>query len=136
MNTKRFLVLSISLLFVSTAYGQLTKPRVKGKKVKFEYKGEQYVFQDGYRKDVPQQGITSEMHRENVGKIIFSDEKIQFQNEDPSRLKTRFRTSDHIYGRAYMICSVANDTLTDGYTTSNNPLSLTQKVYGGVSRPG
>lgn len=47
------------------------------------------------------QGMTSETHKENVGKIVFSDREIQFRQEDPSQLKDRFQLGDSIYARAY-----------------------------------
>lgn len=116
---KNFILITFFFSFSFSIFGQterkiLVRTPAQRNAAEFEYKGEIYRF-DSYKKDVPQQDISSEMHRNNIGKIIFSDEKIEFQNEDESKIKNRFNISDHIYGRAYMICSVANDTIASNY---------------------
>jgi len=58
------------------------------------------------------QGITSDVHRNNVNKIIFANNKsdLAFKNEKPRNFKNEFTTSDNIYGRAYVDKSVKNKT--------------------------
>lgn len=62
-----------------------------------------------YGKD---QGITSEVHRNNIGKIVFAKSKsdLSFKNEKPSKFKNSFSTSDNIYGRLYVSKSLSNLT--------------------------
>ncbi|MEO0900698.1 MAG: hypothetical protein AAFY00_01320 [Bacteroidota bacterium] len=105
---KRAILVGALLFSATNFYGQRFH---KGKKThQFTKDGVNYIAA-GWRENLPQQEITSDMHRENIGKILFSDEKIQFRNEDPSKIKTRFSVADHIYGRMYLVCSIPNDTL-------------------------
>ncbi|MBS9462858.1 hypothetical protein KIM67_10580 [Flagellimonas sp. 389] len=109
-NQKVKLAIAIGALVFSATnfYGQSyfnSKPDHK-----YQKDGVNYVAYD-WHETLPQQEITSEMHRNNIGKIVFSNEKIPFRNEDASKIKTRLNVTDHIYGRMYLICSIANDTL-------------------------
>ncbi|KOY86199.1 hypothetical protein AD998_08605 [bacterium 336/3] len=54
------------------------------------------------------QGIWNEFHGKNVGKIIFSTEKILADNPNPSFEKTSFRLNEFIRGRVYLDKSVLN----------------------------
>lgn len=58
------------------------------------------------------QGITSEVHRENVNKIVFANNKadLAFKNEKSGRFKNSFTSSDNIYGRVYVDKSIKNKT--------------------------
>ena len=58
------------------------------------------------------QGITSEVHRKNVNKIVFAKNKsdLTFRRENPSNFKTSFTSSDNIYGRVYVDKSIKNKT--------------------------
>lgn len=58
------------------------------------------------------QGITSDIHRQNVGKIVFASKKsdLSFKNENSRNFSKSFSTSDHIYGRAYVDQSIKNKT--------------------------
>lgn len=79
-----------------------------------------------WREDLPQQEITSEMHRKNIGKILFSNEKIQFGKENPSKIKTKLTSGDHIYGRMYLLSSIPNDTIYVSDDTKANPREVTR----------
>ncbi len=48
------------------------------------------------------QGITSERHRENIGKIVWAKERIQFNAQDQIMLTNEFNADDPIYGRVYL----------------------------------
>lgn len=50
---------------------------------------------------IANQGMTSPTHKENVGKIVFSDQEVKFRKEDPSQLKESFQLGEPIYARAY-----------------------------------
>ncbi|SHE98691.1 hypothetical protein SAMN03080594_102253 [Arenibacter palladensis] len=109
-NQKVKLAIAIgALVFSSTNfYGQRFH---KGKKTyQYTKDGVNYISAS-WRETLPEQEITSEMHGNSVGKIVFSNEKIPFKNEDASKIKTRLNVSDNIYGRMYLICSIPNDTL-------------------------
>lgn len=48
------------------------------------------------------QGMTSTRHRENVGKILWAKERIQFNAQDQIPLATSFQAGEPIYGRIYL----------------------------------
>lgn len=58
------------------------------------------------------QGITSEVHRKNVNKIVFATNKsdLAFKNERAEKFKNSFTSSDNIYGRVYVDKSIKNKT--------------------------
>ena len=60
---------------------------------------------------IADQGMTSETHSAHVGEIVFSTEEIEFQNEDPAKLRTSFNLGEPIYGRFYFARSMANTPL-------------------------
>lgn len=45
---------------------------------------------------------TSDFHKENVGKILFSKNPIEIGKEDPSQFSTEFTPEDHIYAVVYL----------------------------------
>ena len=45
---------------------------------------------------------TSEFHKQNVGKILFSNKPIKIGNEDPDQFKTTFFPGEYIYAIAYL----------------------------------
>jgi hypothetical protein len=45
---------------------------------------------------------TSEFHKQNVGKVLFSDKPIKIGKEDPAQFKTSFGPNDKIYAVAYL----------------------------------
>lgn len=93
----------------------------RGEKGEIYEKGGVSYLKYRWREDLPQQEITSTMHRNNIGKILFSNEKIPLKNEDPSKIKSQLTSGDHIYGRMYLISSIPNDTiyLSDDASTSD-----------------
>jgi len=48
------------------------------------------------------------MHAANIGKIVFSDQKLTLENTNESLLKTSFNLGDKIYGRIFLSNSVGN----------------------------
>ena len=54
------------------------------------------------------QGIWNEFHKQNLGKIVFSSEKIVHNSPNPKLVKTQFNLSDVIKGRLYLDKSLAN----------------------------
>ncbi|WP_434388210.1 hypothetical protein [Melittangium boletus] len=54
------------------------------------------------------EGITNPVHAANVGKIVFSTQKIDRTNPDPSLFANSFADTDHIYGRVYVPSAFAN----------------------------
>ncbi|MEM9361886.1 MAG: hypothetical protein AAGA43_04575 [Bacteroidota bacterium] len=102
-----------------------------GKKSAHKYiiDGVKYV---GYswHEDVPEQGITSEMHRKNIGKILFSNDIIPFQKEDASKIKSRFTIGENIYGRMYLICSIPNDTVYNSKDATKDRRQGLDKLIG------
>lgn len=43
--------------------------------------------------------MTSDLHKANIGKIVFSSSVVELENPDASALKTSFTQDDYIYGR-------------------------------------
>jgi len=52
------------------------------------------------------QGITGETHRKNMGKIVWSKQRIQKDAQDQTPLTNRFQHGDPIYGRAFFPKSI------------------------------
>lgn len=48
------------------------------------------------------QGMTSETHRKNVGKIVWARQRIKLDAQDATALASAFGASDPIYGRVYL----------------------------------
>ncbi|MEO1486011.1 MAG: hypothetical protein AAFU57_09695 [Bacteroidota bacterium] len=83
-----------------------------GKKSSYLKDGVKHVYYSKkWHEDVPEQGFTSEMHLNNIGKIVFSNDIIPFQKEDATKIKSTFTSGESIYGRMYLICSLPNDTI-------------------------
>lgn len=61
-----------------------------------------------HRDKVADGGISSEVHRQNVGKIVFAKEEIVKGSENPSAFANSFSTADNIYSRVYLEQSMAN----------------------------
>ncbi len=66
---------------------------------------------------------TSDFHKTNKGKILFSSQPVTVRKEDPSRFKTKFTGTDKIYGIVYL----------DGYagTVQNSLTYFTHDETGG-----
>jgi hypothetical protein len=56
----------------------------------------------------PDMGITNEVHKANIGKIVFSSVLVDFDKPDPTTLKTSFTQDDDIYARFYLGESLEN----------------------------
>ncbi len=48
------------------------------------------------------QGMTSETHRNNIGKILWAKQRINFNEQDSIKYDTVFDVSDPLYGRVYL----------------------------------
>ncbi len=56
------------------------------------------------------QGITSDVHGNHIGEIVWSNEAVSFRTPAESALKNKFSTNDYIYGRIYMDKSINDHT--------------------------
>jgi hypothetical protein len=56
----------------------------------------------------PDMGITNEVHKANIGKIVFSSLPVDFEKPDPKALRTSFSQDDDIYARFYLGESLEN----------------------------
>ncbi len=48
------------------------------------------------------QGMTSDVHKQYVGKLVFSNTPVAFQKEDPATFKNKFNWGEPIYSRVYL----------------------------------
>lgn len=106
----KYMIFLLPLFFCAAlGYGQMLG---YGKKGSYMKDGVKHVYYSKtWHEDVPEQEFTSEMHRKNIGKILFSNDIIPFQEEDAAKIKSTFTTGESIYGRMYLICSLPNDTI-------------------------
>jgi hypothetical protein len=64
---------------------------------------------------IPDDGITNDLHKNNINKILFSNNKMDINFSDASKVKTSFANlSAGIYGRVYLKESVRNMLANDG----------------------
>lgn len=70
------------------------------------------------------QGITSERHRANVGRIIWAKERITFSAQDRIAPVTAFASTDLLYGRVYLPKSLVRLGQEDNGGRCQNPTSL------------
>lgn len=70
-----------------------------------------------YHIHIKDNGISSDFHKEHIGQIVFSTEKISESNVDVSSLKTSFNILESIHFRAFFSQSVFN-ALVDKYKSS------------------
>jgi hypothetical protein len=69
---------------------------------------------------IKHEGITSETHKNNIGKIVFSKSPIPKGTENGSSLTDQFNGTDKIYGRLYMDNTIMNViTKYGGYNSSS-----------------
>ena len=54
------------------------------------------------------QGITNDVHKANVGNIVFANDPISFKTPDASLFKKDFSASETIFGRLYLPQSISN----------------------------
>ena len=59
-------------------------------------------------KHLEDQGITNATHQKYINQIVWSNEKIPFDNPDETRFKTNFNSGELIYGRFYLSESLQN----------------------------
>ncbi len=62
-------------------------------------------------KHVEDQGILHQVHQNNIGKIVWSNETIDMENPDPAKFKDHFNSSDWIHGRFYLSQSIENSII-------------------------
>ncbi len=70
----------------------------EGKKLKGEVEQAKETIGSEYFKKV----YTSDFHKQNIGKILFSNQPVKIGQENPEQFKTRFSGSENIYGMAYL----------------------------------
>lgn len=68
-----------------------------------------------------EQEILSDMHRNNIGKVVFSRMEIPIENPSNSQLTSNFTSDDEIYMRAYIGKAVRNIDL--------NPTNPKKEIY-------
>jgi len=70
---------------------------------------------------IQNQEITSETHRNNIGKILWAKERIQFKNQDGISYISEFNQGDAIYGRGYLEDCLYNLSIDAGNNDCLNP---------------
>jgi hypothetical protein len=75
------------------------------------------------------QGMTSETHRKNVGKILWAKERIKKDIQDQIKYETTFDISDPLYGRVYLEKSLPRLSEGQGKNCYNNNSNFRLKVY-------
>ena len=73
------------------------------------------------------QGMTSETHRKNVGKIVWAKERLLMDAQDRIALQTSFKYGEPIYGRVYLSKSIA--VLGQEQNCANGNLAFQLKAY-------
>ncbi len=67
----------------------------------------------------PDEGIKSDLHKKNVGRIVFAKKRVD-ANGGSDQLSTQFNLGDNIYGRAFMTTSMVNyKTFLAGFPDAN-----------------
>lgn len=62
------------------------------------------------------QGMTSDVHKQHVGKIVFAGSEIGFAQEDPAAFKDSFKLGEGLYGRFYLAKSLRAEAKARGWT--------------------
>lgn len=62
-------------------------------------------------------GISTELHKNNINKVLFSSSKLDKKSNDPSVLKKSFKLNEPIYAIMYMKESIGNSVAHEGKTT-------------------
>jgi len=75
------------------------------------------------------QGMTSETHRKNVGKILWAKERIKKDIVDQVKFETNFDISDPLYGRVFLEKSLPRLSEGQGSNCYNNNSNFRLKVY-------
>ncbi|MCX7735482.1 MAG: hypothetical protein N2319_02100 [Candidatus Kapabacteria bacterium] len=87
-----------------------------------------------YSKTFPiqDQGITSQTHRNNIGKIVWATKRIKFDSQDNVNFVSEFSQDESIYGRGYLPKCLYNLSIEEGddCLNPNNEYELRLKVNG------
>jgi hypothetical protein len=75
------------------------------------------------------QGMTSETHRKNVGKILWAKERIKKDIQDQVTYETAFDVSDPLYGRVFFEKSLPRLSEGQGNNCYNNNSNFRLKVF-------
>jgi hypothetical protein len=75
------------------------------------------------------QGMTSETHRKNVGKILWAKERIKKDIMDQVKYETDFDISDPLYGRVFLEKSLPRLSEVQDNNCYNNNSNFRLKVY-------
>mgnify|MGYP000459956422 CR=1 FL=1 len=70
---------------------------------------------------ISDQGMTSNTHKENIGKILWSSKRIQFNAQDNIQYINKFKVGESIYGRGYLPKCLYNLSIDDGNNDCLNP---------------
>ena len=76
------------------------------------------------------QGITSPIHKKYLGKIVFSEQKIDLDNPDESTFQVKFNVEDEIWTRLYLSRSLEKESKTNlKYSCPNGDCHMSAKLY-------
>lgn len=79
---------------------------------------------------VPDQGITNDFHKANIGKIVFAKSEIPKTETSSSNFTTTFNLGDDIYSRVYMEKSFTNEGNAIGYISQFTDFRYRMTVEG------
>jgi hypothetical protein len=79
---------------------------------------------------VPDNGIINDLHRSNVGKVVFSNAEIVKDATSSSNFKNSFNLGDDIYSRVYLDKSFTNEGNSIGYISQFTDFHLRMTVEG------
>lgn len=85
----------------------------------------------GCNNNIEDQGMTSSTHKKYVKQIVFSNEEINFQNEDSSKFKNEFKWNEPIYYRAYFKQSIENKYLKENWDSENKTYYILEMKING-----
>jgi len=120
-------LVKISIVLVGLALSQNTLAQIKLDKLKGKIKGKEKVVTEKIKekeekttsneeaatvKNIPidENIITSDFHRKNVGKILFSKTPITIKKENPTQFTKNFVATDKIYAVVYLPQSIGKLT--------------------------
>jgi hypothetical protein len=78
------------------------------------------VSQSNYQ-PIHDQGLTSEAHRNNIGKIVWADRRIAFNKQDEITFLNEFNSGMPLYGRGYLPKCLYNLSIDEGNDKCLNP---------------
>ncbi len=89
-----------------------------------------FIWPDGSSNLIATDPYSSPAHDKNVGKIVFSDQKILAENTNETLFKSTFKIDDPIYGRVYTKTSIKNYALyRNGDVTSSAKVNDKSYLY-------